>query len=128
MRWIGEEKVFADVLSYASEIAKIEARSQPRKLTRLIFDSSELCTRVFLGLLQTLMRASGDGVSYYIVLNPDPIKYFVACFKKYPLLEIRVDDPPEDYLAALNEDPGGSPADAGGINWSEYVILPPSMT
>jgi hypothetical protein len=72
------------------------------------------------------MRWSADEVSHYIVLDPDPIVYFAHEFKKYPLLEIRQDDSCEAYLAVLSEDAGGSPADAIGINWSQYSVLPPS--
>ena len=127
MQWITEEKVFAIVLSDIHETIRIDARLDSKKWDRLMFDSLELCTRPFVGLLQSLMHWSGDEIAYYIVLNPDPIRYFAAEFKKYPLLEIRRDDSCEAYLAALNEDPGGSPADAVGINWDEYGILPPSV-
>ena len=127
MRWITEENVFTSVLSETNEAIRIDARIDLRKRNRLVFDSWELCTDVFLGLLQGLMRLSGDGIAYYIVRNPDPVQYFVKELNRYPLLEIRVDDSCEAYLAALNEDPGGSPADAVGINWTEYALLPPSM-
>jgi len=32
----------------------------------------------------------------------------------------------EQYIEILNEDPGGSPADAVGTNCYEWVIVPPS--
>jgi hypothetical protein len=73
------------------------------------------------------MRWNRDDIAYYIVLDPDPISYFAAEFNKYPVLEIRSNDSCEAYLAALNEDPGGSPADAIGINWNEYGLIPPSV-
>src|SRR5262245_30133063 len=111
MRWITEENVFASVLSETNEAIRIDARIDLRKRNRLVFDSWELCTDVFLGLLQGLMRLSVDGIAYYIVLNPDPVQYFVKEFNRYPLLEIRVNDQCKDYFPALNENPEGSPAD-----------------
>jgi hypothetical protein len=36
-------------------------------------------------------------------------------------------DSPAAYIAAMNEDPGGSPSDAVGTNWWECVIVPPSL-
>ena len=61
-----------------------------------------------------------------MVLKPDPIWYFHKQFAKCPIVSIRQGDTTEVYLASLNEDPGGSPADAVGTNCYEWVILPAS--
>ena len=92
MQWITEEKVFAIVLSDIHETIRIDACLDSKTWDRLMFDSLELCTRPFVALVQSLMHWSGDEIAYYIVLTPDPIRYFAAQFKKYPLLEIRRDD------------------------------------
>jgi hypothetical protein len=126
MRWISEQKFFEGILSNARENANWDTQEDGAAWSQLVFDSSELLTCEFLNLLAKLMDWSGDKISYYIVLDPDPVQYFAHHFKKYPLLEIRQDDSCEAYLAALNEDPGGSPADAVGINWNRYSLLPPS--
>jgi len=73
------------------------------------------------------MALSGDPNAAYVVLDPDPIQYFHRHFKKYPALEIANGDTADDYIHALNEDPGGSPADAVGTNCWEWVIVPPSI-
>ena len=60
------------------------------------------------------------------MLDPDPVHYFHRHFKKYPALEIDRGDSARDYLAFVNADPGGNPADAVGTNWWACVIVPPS--
>jgi hypothetical protein len=72
------------------------------------------------------MVYSADSLVHYLVLSPDPVQYFHRLFRKYPLVEIRVGDSTDNYLSILNEDPGGSPADAVGTNWSACMILPPT--
>jgi hypothetical protein len=69
---------------------------------------------------------SGDDECSFVVLRPDPVYYFHHFFGKYGALEIRRGASATDYLAALNEGPADSPADALGTNYSEYVIAPPS--
>jgi hypothetical protein len=76
--------------------------------------------------MKKLMTLGQDCTCYYLVLSPDPDAYFRMHFDKYPLLEIQATDSAEEYLGALNEDPGDSPADAIGINWSQYAVLAPS--
>ena len=128
MRWITNELSFSDVLSTAKSYTQLNEHPQDSRLRLLFFDSSRLCTRTFLDLLQTLMKWSEDGSSCYVVTSPDPLKYYWTEFKKYPSIEVNIDDLASVYLSTLDEDPGGSPADAIGINWSEYVIFPPSKT
>jgi hypothetical protein len=125
MRWLAEESAFQELLLEAKTLVFIDSGREPTVLQRLVFDDAQLCTADFANLLQSLMRLSGGSRAYYLVLRPDPIHYFHEHFKKYPLLQIDRDDSAKTYLAALNEDPGGSPADAVGINWSAAVIFPP---
>ena len=126
MRWVKEEPLFTELLTEAHECIFVDSRRKPTDLRRLIFDDVALRRPEFACLLQTLLGLSGDSKCYYLVLSPDPVHYFHRQFNKYPLLEIDYGDSNESYLAFLNEDPGGSPADAVGINWWACVILPPS--
>ena len=126
MRWLKEEPVFRQVLTEAMKLVSVDSGREPTTLQRFAFDDAMLCTPDFVRLVQTLMGLSGDLIAYYLVLSPDPVHYFHRLFGKYPLLEIARDDSPDSYLAALNEDPGGSPADAIATNWSASVVFPPA--
>jgi len=128
MRWINEQSEFDRILKDARACALVDIANQQAQLERFTFDCVEFKTKRFLHFLHSLMQWSGDRTTYFIVLDPDPIRYFYPHFHKYPLLEIGSEDSEDDYIAALNADPGTSPADAVGINWSEYVMLPPSKT
>lgn len=123
MRWITDSTTFDRLFLEAERCVRLDDKQLPEVLRRLVFDSSELCTSKFWGLLQRLMKQSQDTVCYYIVLSPDPVAYFKANFGKYPLIEISSTDSVESFLAALGEDQDGSPADAVGVNWSEYAIV-----
>ncbi len=126
MRWITDEGIFKDALSTVDYCRRVEHHQAASSLRRMIFDSLGLCTRPFLGLLRGLMNLSGDDSCLYLVVEPDPEEYFWANFKKYPLVEIGKDDVASDYFSSLNEDPGGSPADAIGTNWAQFFIFPTS--
>ena len=116
----------ARLLLDAATCRYIDSRRIGTSLVCLSFDDAATCTRGFAGLLQSLLSWSEDQEAYYMVLKPDPIWYFHKQFAKYPIVSIRQGDSTEVYLASLNEDPGGSPADAAGTNCYEWVILPAS--
>src|SRR5712691_47875 len=124
MRWVKDIEEARTILREARERASMHERNAEFK--RLTFDCVEFHSRRFLEFLRKLMEWSGDASFHYAVLDPDPINYFFTHFHKYPLVEITSSDSGDVYIAALTEDPGQSPADAIGTNWSEYVILPPS--
>jgi len=127
MRWITQEPEFRDIFLRAREGVYIDSGRIPTALSRLTFDDVEVRTLHFPNLLQKLMEWSGDSTAHYVVLDPDPVHYFHRHFNKYPVLEIAVGDSPEAYISSLNEDPGGSQADAVGINWWACVVVPPSI-
>jgi hypothetical protein len=127
MRWEIEKAEFERVLIRARECVFIDSgRTEVASLRRFTFDDAQLLTSTFADLLQKLMRLSGGTDAHYLVLEPDPVNYFHHLFGKYPFIEIGYGDSSESYLAALNEDPGGSPADAIGTNWWAAVIIPRS--
>jgi hypothetical protein len=124
VRWVEQKEEFDKVFLEAKTCVYVDSGRYPTTLRRLIFDDAEICTTKFANLLQHLMGLSGDSTAYYIVLEPDPVHYFHRHFGKYPVLEITRDHSAKDYLAFLNADPGGSPADAVGTNWWACVIVP----
>ena len=126
MRWIIEKDDFEAIRLGAATCKYVDSGRLSTSLQRWIFDDADICTPEFGALLQDLMRFSGDSHYNYVVLNPDPLYYFFHHFHKYPAIEIELGELPKTYLAALSEDPGGSPADAIGVNWWECVIVPPS--
>ena len=126
MRWVTAEQEFKKLLIKARMCVFVDSGREQTTLKRLTFDDGELCTIRFAGLLQLLMELSDDTKVYYVVLCPDPVHYFHRHFNRYPVIELTYGDSEEDYLKILNEDPGGSPADALSTNSSMSVILPSS--
>ncbi len=124
MRWIEDKEEFSKLFLEVRTCVYVDSGRYQTRLRKLIFDDAEICTTKFANLLQALMEWSADGVTYYVILDPDPVHYFHRLFSRYPALEIRRGDSGRDYLAFLNADPGGSPADAIGTNWWASVVVP----
>ncbi|HWH60182.1 MAG TPA: hypothetical protein VN682_21320 [Terriglobales bacterium] len=127
MRWITDEAEFREIFLRARTCVYIDSGREPTALKRLDFLDVSICRHEFANLLQTLMERSGEAMTHYVVLDPDPVHYFHRHFKKYPALEIEQGDSSGAYLSLLNEDPGDSPADAVGTNWWACVVVPPSI-
>ena len=124
MRWITDREDAERTLADARECAASDdANSADPGLVRLTFEDIEVMAAGFFSLPKKLMVLSDEPTFRYIVLKPDPVTYFFVHFGKYSIIEFSREDSQESYTAALNEDPGGSPADALIFNWSEYVIL-----
>jgi hypothetical protein len=126
MRWITDDKEFESVFLDTQECVFIDSHREPTPLICLEFGDLEIVTDFFASLILKMMRWAGDANAFYVILRPDPILYFYRHFRKYPALEIELHDTAASYLDALNEDPGGSPADAVGTNWWTCVIVPPT--
>ena len=127
MRWITSKDEFEIVRLQAAECKYIDSGRLHTSLQRWIFDDAEMFTPRFANIIHQLIGWSGDAYATYVVLTPDPVHYFWRHFQKYPAIQIEADDSERAYLSGLNEDPGGSPADAVGTNWWECVIVPPSI-
>ena len=127
MRWVEDENDFKRIFLEARTCAYIDSGRQPSSLLRLVFDDSMTVTSRFAELLQDLMARADEKACTYVVLDPDPVHYFFRHFNKYPVVEIARGDGAKDYLRFLNEDPGGSPADAIGTNCWAWVVLSPSL-
>ena len=126
MRWITDKAFFEEILTKAQACDTADASGKSDSMDLLRFESMELLTRAFFGLIQSLMVRSNDDTSYYLILDPDPIDYFAMTFAKYPLVELKIDDSADEYIAAFNADIGDSPANALGTNWWKYVVVPES--
>jgi hypothetical protein len=126
MRWIITKDEFERVRLEANTCKYVDSRRYPTDLQLWTFQDGCISTLDFGRLIQNLLMWSDDRFAVYIVLVPDPIWYFWHHFAKYPALNIEAGDSAEAYLRAVNEDPGGSPADAVGTNWWELVVVPPS--
>jgi len=126
MRWIVGDKEFQSIFLDAQDCIFIDSYRTSTSLTCLVFGDLEILTGFFVSLLHKMMDWAGDTNAFYLLLRPDPVESFHRHFHKYPALEITRDDTEKTYLAALNEDPGGSPGDAVGTTWWTCVIAPPS--
>lgn len=126
MRWIDTEAEFKRARLDANTVKYTDSRRIRTDLQLWTFQDVDLISLDFGRLLQNLLELSHDPYAAYVVLVPDPIWYFYHHFRKYPAVHIEAGDSAERYLSVLNEDPGGSPADAIGINWWELAVVPPS--
>jgi len=126
MKWVEDENTFKAAYHRALKCAATDSGRLRTSLQKLTYDSVDTLTNQFAGLIQNLLEWSGDDECAFVVLRPDPVYYFHHFFGKYAELEIKRGMSAADYLAALNEGPPDSPADALGTNYSEYVITPPS--
>jgi hypothetical protein len=127
MRWITEKTEFTRIFLEARTCVYIDSGREPSALNRMVFDDAITRTDEFAEVLQHLMEWSGDKACNYVVLDPDPVHYFHRHFGKYPAVGISYGDSARDYLDFLNQDPGGSPADAVGNNCWAWVVVPPSI-
>lgn len=125
--WISDDEQFKELFLQCMTCVFIDNGREPTSLIPLSFDDAGIVTRAFAALLQGLLKWSGDTRCFYVVLRPDPVHYFHRLFGKYPALEIRSWTSPEEYLARLSQGPEQSPADALGTNYSERVIMAPSL-
>jgi hypothetical protein len=87
---------------------------------RIDFDL--LFTGRFFGKVKSLVQESGEKFFWLSVLDPDPKQYFFKHFGHFGALQCEVADDARSYVAAVNQDPGGSPADAL-IHNSNVVVL-----
>ncbi|MFL9996583.1 hypothetical protein PQR34_17455 [Paraburkholderia sediminicola] len=90
----------------------------------LHFDSSNIATQIFQGLIRDIANFKGTGEFAVIVLNPDPFSYFHFHFGKYPGFIVKAHHSDDDFIDILMMDPGDSPADAMGFYSERYVVLP----
>jgi hypothetical protein len=90
----------------------------------LYFDPFDIVTPRLFGLVQTLLAVKGTTDFATVILKPDPFKYFHHHFGKYPGFVHGRDNTYVEFFDLMMQDPGDSPADALGVNYDHYVILP----
>lgn len=81
-------------------------------------------TKEFFNRAKRLLADSGERGLLLSTLDPDPVEYFFKNFGAFGAIKYSVDDSDADYLRGLNEDPGGSPADALMHNCNLLAIVP----
>lgn len=128
MQWLGDKDEFDLVFRRAFECSAIDSGRFSTPLQRLTYDDIEIRSDAFAKLVQNLLAWSKEDACSFIVLRPDPVYYFHHFFQRYPVFEVKQGMPESDFIAALNEGPQDSPADALGIIYREYVVVPPSMS
>ena len=89
-----------------------------------IIDGDEIWSVEFFLHAQRLTKAMGNEHLFLAVLDPDPETYYYAHFKKYPVFKFGLTDSEGSYLRAIDEDPGGSPADAIAYNSAVVLVYP----
>jgi hypothetical protein len=98
------------------------ARVPPAEL--FYFDPFDIVTPRLFGLVQTLLAVKGTTDFAAVILKPDPFKYFHHHFGKYPGFVHGQDNTYVEFFDLMMQDPGDSPADALGVNYDHYVIMP----
>jgi hypothetical protein len=84
-------------------------------------DFDKVLTGAFHERLKNFLERMGETRYFLAVIDPEPENYFFHHFGKYPFLEVSVLDSEAEFLRAVNEDPGGSPADA--ITYNGRVVV-----
>jgi hypothetical protein len=90
----------------------------------LYFDPFDVVSPRLFGLVQTLLAVEGTTDFATVILKPDPFKYFHHHFGKYPGFLHGRDNTYVEFFDLMMKDPGDSPADALGVNYDHYVIMP----
>lgn len=115
MEWITSPDDFARERSRLGRVITSQRLPQqifPRRPKSIRFLEWDVLTgREFMAGALDIVRSSNSPHFFLAVLSPDPEGYFYRHFSRYPWLRIEGTDSPDQILAALLEDPGGSPAD-----------------
>ena len=88
----------------------------------LFVDFDDVYSAYFFGALIRFLGFISEEGFKLLVTTPSPDDYFYENFNKYPLLEFAISDSSQNYVNALAQDPGSSPADAILFN-SDVVVL-----
>lgn len=128
MKFLTEAGAFSSCRS-ALDTLIVRERRLPQQvfkspLSRFVFLSSDdlFHTAGFFDRIKSFLARVGEQRCFLAVVEPDPVDYFFRHFGKYSVVEMSFADTDEDYLRIMQEDPGGSPADAIGYN-SRIVML-----
>ncbi len=126
MSWVTDIERAEELLLQAGTCRIIDSRRVATSMQCLSFDDMATFTKVFGTLVHRLMQLSSDELCHYVVLDPHPKQFFLRFYDKYPVIEIRSSDTPEQYAASFNNNPGRNPGDALNTLCYEWVIVPQS--
>jgi hypothetical protein len=131
--FVSDQKEFATTMDALGGVLNIGETFPARVLKTApaafaLFEEMLVFSRFFDGIQSALFRLAGGVPVYFASLEPDPVRYFFAHFGKYPL--VRYDEQPVDgdaFRKPLNEDPGGSPADAIASRTDRFAMFPADL-
>ncbi len=127
MRFLNERSEYTINRKFVSGVIKCEFafpdqvfKDCMKQFLFITFD--QVLMRQFFTHMKSFMHAIGENSFMFSVINPDPNTYFHKHFSKYSVIDISIADSEDDYIAALNADPGNSPADAIMHNSNSILI------
>lgn len=82
----------------------------------------QILMRPFFLNIKDFLQAIDEDTFQFSVIDPDPEEYYYGNFFKYSVVTFSSTDTGEDYIVALNADPGRSPADAIMHNSNSVLI------
>jgi len=117
MRFLDEYSEYSINRKFVSDVIKCNTAFPDQVFTgrmrQFLFISFDLVlTRQFFTHTKSFIQAIGESAFLFSVIDPDPNTYFYKHFSKYSVIDFSITDTEEDYMAALDADPGDSPADA----------------
>lgn len=128
-RFVTRQNEFAAAMESLGTVLRLDATFPAAVLNRVpagfaLFSDTLVFTGSFDEILEGLSRVSDGLPMFFASLSPDPVGYFFEHFGKYPLIRFdeRVDG--DEFRKPLNEDPGGSPADALIVRTERFAIFP----
>jgi len=131
MRFLNKQSEYAINRKIVSSVIKRESALPDQVfkdcMKQFLFITFDLVLmRQFFMHMKSFMHAIGEKDFMFSVINPAPDAYFYKHFSKYSVIAISIADSEDDYIAALDSDPGNSPADA--IMHNSNLILIHSTT
>lgn len=104
--------------------AGVQSLVHRRRDELLYFDPIDIATQKFFDLFQRLLAYENGTDFATLILKPDPFTYFHHHFGKYPGFVHGTNNTDTEFFKLMMRDPGGSLADALGVNHEHYVVLP----
>jgi len=87
-----------------------------------LLDADGIFLHSFFERMKGFISSIGENKFYLAVIEPHPESYFYRHFRKYPIIEMSLDDRIDEYAQIIRQDPGDSPADAIAYNGRVCLI------
>ena len=126
MSWVTDIEEAEELILQAGTCRSIDNRRVATSMRCMSFCDVATFTKEFGALIHRLMQLSSDEVCHYAVLDPHPKHFFLRLFNKYPVIELHLENMPDQYTASLNESPGENSVDALNTLCDEWVLIPNS--